>query len=665
MAKKIPVGAPIDTPPSRRLRVYAFDPSLATKLDTVEVNEVTLKIRWEDKLEQPPIETRTPESPNQRGRRTSTEADAPRRLRPGPVGQYIEVVDFDPASDCFYRPVDLNDPHLLAQDGLPPSEGNPQFHQQMVYAVGMKTIEHFERALGRLALWSPRTIPSRRGDKKRYEYVPRLRIYPHALREANAYYSMEKKALLFGYFSAGGHDGINLPGGVVFTCLSHDIIAHEMTHALLDGLHPRFIEGSNPDVLAFHEAFADIVALFQHFTMPEVLRHQLAKTRGDLGAQNLLGELAQQFGQAIGNRGALRSALGETDHKTGQWKPHEPSSDEYERHKEAHARGAVLVSAVFDAFLAIYRRRIADLLRIATGGSGVLPQGDLHPDLVNRLADEASKTAGHVLHICIRALDYCPPMDLTFGEYLRALITADHDVVPDDKMGYRVAFIDAFRKRGIYPWGVRALSTDSLRWQSPEVKLPRIAEVLQELWLKWDLDGDRKQIHKATKANGELLHKWIEEQNLSVEQSRQLGLMLGPNAHRSIRRKNGKPVFEVHSCRPTRRVAQSGDPTVELVVEITQSRLGAVNPKEQKALDKGRRISGETFKFRGGCTLILDVETGRVRYCICKYIDSNGRLDRERKFRTDPEEVGLAETYFSQNGKAEPVEHFAMLHRTP
>jgi hypothetical protein len=42
----------------------------------------------------------------------------------------------------------------------------------------------------------------------------------------------------------------------VFTCLSQDIIAHEVTHALLDGMHRRFNEPSNLDVLAFHEAFA-------------------------------------------------------------------------------------------------------------------------------------------------------------------------------------------------------------------------------------------------------------------------------------------------------------------------------------------------------------------------------------------------------------------------
>ena len=137
----------------------------------------------------------------------------------------------------------------------------------MVYAVAMSTIRNFERALGRRALWSPRLGRGPREAHVRREFVQRLRIYPHALREANAYYSPEKKALLFGYFPAPAGPEANLPGGTVFTCLSHDIIAHESTHALLDGMHRHFIEPSNPDVLAFHEAFADIVALFQHFSL--------------------------------------------------------------------------------------------------------------------------------------------------------------------------------------------------------------------------------------------------------------------------------------------------------------------------------------------------------------------------------------------------------------
>jgi hypothetical protein len=100
-------------------------------------------------------------------------------------------------------------------------EGNPQFHQQMVYAVGMTTIHNFERALGRKALWATRDDNT---------MVQRLRIYPHALRTENAYYSPDKKALLFGYFPSNSEEGdATSSGSIVFTCLSSDIVAHEMT----------------------------------------------------------------------------------------------------------------------------------------------------------------------------------------------------------------------------------------------------------------------------------------------------------------------------------------------------------------------------------------------------------------------------------------------------
>ena len=404
-------------PVKRRLRAFAFDPILSRNIETHDINEVTIKIPWDDDL------------------------------KPGPIDDYLEVVDYDPATQAFYTPVDLNEKHLLAQDGLPPSEGNPHFHQQMVYAVARTTIAHFERALGRRALWSPRSI---KGGKK-HDFVELLRIYPHGLREANAYYSPLKKALLFGYFPASSTTpGENMPGETVFTCLSHDIVAHETTHALLDGLHRRFIEPTNIDVWALHEAFADIVALFQHFTYPEVLRHQIARTHGDLEKQNLLGGLAFQFGQAIERYGALRSALGHVDEVTKEWVPERPDPEKILRTTEPHQRGAILVAAVFEAFLTIYKRRIADLLRLAAQNTS-LPQCSLHPDLVERLAQEAAKTARHILNICIRALDYCPPVDVDFGDYLRALITADTDLVKDDRHNYRLAITEAFRRRGIFP----------------------------------------------------------------------------------------------------------------------------------------------------------------------------------------------------------------------
>ena len=361
----------ISRPTKRHLRVYSYDPSLKLSLKTAVVNSVTISIPWEKHPEKPHL-------------------DGP---APGPVGEYLEIVDYDPASAGIYAPVDLNNPYILAEHGLQPSDGNPQFHQQMVYAVAMKTIVNFEHALGRLVMWAPRT--TRKDGNRKDLFVRKLRLYPHALREANAYYSPTKKAILFGYFPATDYvSGNHMPGGMVFTCLSHDIIVHEMTHALLDGMHPYFTEQSNPDILAFHEAFADIVALFQHFSYPEVVKHQIGKTRGSMRVKSLLSDLARQFGRAVGRSGALRSALGE-----------DPVKYSVEAVFEPHARGAILMAAIFDAFISIYDKRTEDLVRLATGGTGVIEEGaSLHPDLVNRLAGEASKAANHVLTMCILSL---------------------------------------------------------------------------------------------------------------------------------------------------------------------------------------------------------------------------------------------------------------------
>jgi len=646
--------SPGPRPAFRRLRGYAFDPSLSMQMETALVNEVVFKVLWE------PIATRRSLAPS-----TSAATSTPDRLERGPIGEYVEVVDFDPASGCFYEPVDLDNPDVLAQDGLAPSEGNPQFHQQMTYAVAMTTIRNFERALGRPALWAPQRWKGGEPEPPDHGFVQRLRIYPHALRDANAYYSPGKKALLFGYFPAAPRvDGELLPGGTVFTCLSHDIVAHETTHALLDGLHRRFVEPTHPDALAFHEAFADIVALFQHFSFPEVLRHQITKTRGDLSSENLLGQLARQFGQAIGNYGALRTYIGQKS---------DPAK--YETEAEPHARGAILVASVFEAFLSIYRSRVTDLFRIASRGTGVLEAGALHPDLVNRLASEASKSAQHVLNMCIRALDYCPPVDINFGDYLRAIITADSDLVPDDDQRYRVAIIEAFRRRGIYPADVRTLSVDSLRWPlvrelvGGEVKkseiieddLRTIADKLRHILRKTaDYSPTREDLfHNLYEARRDL-HGVIES---DVEQGpfeKVTGLALhSSKAPPDITMSNGRPAFEVHSVQPAQRIGPDGDSLNQAVISITQKRVVRLDPSDISP-------DAPTFAFRGGCTLIFDLDTLNLRYCIRKPITSDVRLESQRRYRLEARTTSLRATYFAGvalDEEEENEEPFALLHR--
>jgi hypothetical protein len=646
----------VSPPQHRRLRVFSFDPLMATELDALGTEQITLELPWDF-------------------------ADG-NLLQPGPVGEYVEVIDCDPASGCVYPPIDLNHPHILAQDGIPVSEGDPRFHQQMVYAVAMNTIRQFERALGRKALWSPHLARDAHGtvipcppsmpfeQQAEREFVQRLRIYPHAMKQANAYYHPEKKALLFGYFPAEGQEGDrNLPGGTVFTCLSHDVVAHETTHALLDGMHRYFVEPSNGDVFAFHEAFADIVALFQHFSHREVLLKELAQARGDVSHESKLGILAAQFGEATGHRGALRQYLGKKDPKTGRWLAIEPDTSAIARVTEPHERGALLVAALFRAFTNIYENRVKDLRRIATNGTGLLPDGELHPDLVARMADEAARSADHMLTMCIRALDYVPPVDISFGEYLRALITADQDLVPEDTRHYRVSIVSAFRDWGIYPSDVRSLSVDNLLWAEPEIGVhPDLREFLEAIKAQdWDLTSDRRRAYERMKANAMAFHEWlVKGSTVTIKEVESMGICYNhETAPLSIRRdkESNNPVFEVHAFRPCRRIGPDRQQRTEFVVEIVQKRRAFFDEQTQAGMDEGRipfDSKESDFVFRGGCTLLIDPREGRIRYCVRKPIRDNARLARERQFRLGAAGDGVGGIYIDGGGRRRNP--FAFLH---
>lgn len=639
----------LNVPAYRFLRGYALDPGFSTRLDTARINEAVYQVPFEP-------------------------------LEPGPIGEYVEVFDFDSASKCWYEPVDLSDECVASQQGLTPSEGNPQFHQQFVYAVVMKTIRHFERALGRKIVWFPRTKYTK-GARKNV-YVRRLRIYPHGFRDANAYYDPDKTALLFGYFSAAFQSqGANYPGGLVFTCLSPDIVAHEATHAILDSIHHRYMEDTNPDVAAFHEGFADIVALLQRFTFNELVEHELFRSCGRVENYTVLGELATQFGEALqGNRGALRSMIGRWEGDT--WVPLKPSPSDYEVHIEAHERGAVLVATIFDVFQRIYNFRTQDLLRIASNGTGILPQGSISRDLVHRLAAEASEIAEHLLHICIRALDYCPPNDISFGSYLRALITADLDIAPEDENGYRLGLIEAFRARGIFPHRVNTLSVESLCWDRPQFT-PRETRAIN--WIAAQLKPhirelvetrDREELYKRSNDAKARLHDLLmgKEQNFlqdSLWESflNRLGLTALPVSQlfgkesRTItfRDKQGKvdnhsvPKIEVHTLRPAFRAGREGRQVEQVVVTFTQ-RVKA---------DIGEGKDKRQMVFRGGCTLILSLgDLNVVEYVIVKSIRSYRRFREQARYLSGEDASG-AESSASlyADGSREPRLNFNLLHR--
>ena len=376
------------------------------------------------------------------------EVDVPaENLIPGPTGYRVKVVDYDATAQVLYLPRasysddagEPVDPFAFPAEAEASQEArllhqarlleNPNFHAQNAYAIVMRTLARFEFALGRRVSWGFR------GHQ--------LHVAPHAFLEANAFYSEEDQGLFFGYFPG-------LSGATVFTCLSHDIVAHETTHALLDGLRTHFTEPSTPDQAAFHEALADVVALLSIFSLPEIvgriLRDEPPRTRDgripliepekltvDALTDSVIAGLGLQVGREFpdGHGAALRQSV--------RLKP-DPTLLQQPEFLEEHRRGEVLAAAMMRAFLTLWRRRIDQL--------GTF-EGRYNLDMV---VESGAKVADHLLTMAIRAIDYCPPTDIDFSAYLAALLTADAEVVPDDsRFHYRATLAETFRAYGIAP----------------------------------------------------------------------------------------------------------------------------------------------------------------------------------------------------------------------
>ena len=199
--------------------------------------------------------------------------------------------------------------------------------------------------------------------------------------------------------------------------------------------------------------------------------------------------------------------------------------------------------------------------------------------------------------MCIRAFEYLPPVDITFGDYLRALVTADYDLVADAGIGQREAMIEAFRRRGIYPAGVVSLAEDSLRWprgaaarsacparRSPSASSPSAATFASR--------GARRRDASATSGTAVYsdLRAWAS--------ANMRGARPRPG------REDRGPRLPLDLPRPP----AAGELVVEIVAQFTQ---------------KHDTTGDETYgglPVRGGATVVASAE-GDVRFVIAKPLD--------------------------------------------
>lgn len=404
---------------TRRLRIFAIDPSIAARDGAVA--EVTI-----------PYEPLTAE---------------------GPQGRLFKIDMEAPEADTIYQGAELDHPTQLADLGYPADAADPRFHAQMVYAVCVHLRSHFCRALGRTIGWAaPIKGP--------------LTLKPFAMQDQNAFYDRQSGEIAFGYFT--GNSGAPFPVGTYFfTSLSSDVISHEVSHALLDSVRPSFLLSVGPDVAAFHESFADLMALFQRFEHMGFVRAIFGNMASSLSKTKILSRLAPEFGQAAGLGNALRSFSAQAaDPEPGAIINEAPLQYRDAPVDMPHERGRVLTEAIFEAFANSVERHIVTLLRIPELAS-VFDAQRPSQELVGQISAIATKIASHYRSMCIRALDYCPPTNIEFGDYLRALITADRLLAPDDARDYRESLVIAFRRRGLFPRHVNVISQTSLTWSPP------------------------------------------------------------------------------------------------------------------------------------------------------------------------------------------------------
>jgi hypothetical protein len=113
--------------------------------------------------------------------------------------------------------------------------------------------------------------------------------------------------------------------------------------------------------------------------------------------------------------------------------------------------------------------------------------------------------------------------------------------------------------------------------------------------------------------------------------------------------------FEVHSIRPSMRIDWNEQPRLQWVIELTQRIPQYVDPAAEGT------SAAPDYYFRGGCTLLVDADTGKVRYSVKKPL-TDSRKERQRRFLLEEGNESLAATYFG-DATTDGDEPFAMLHR--
>ena len=239
-----------------------------------------------------------------------------------------------------------------------------------------------------------------------------------------------------------------------------------------------------------------------------------------------------------------------------------------------------------------------------------------------------------MLTMCIRALDYCPAVDITFGEYLRALITADIDAFPDDPRHYRLAFMESFRKWKLLPRDVRTVSEETLAWSTLDDPSPDwLHGLLGDIDLSWNQKLNRSGSLRAQReeplgavAGDEACLRGQSAISTAVRPAARPAALRPAWRGRAVRRAPGRaPPSTSSACGPP----AASSPTARSAPRSSPS----IHQRQLRPTGRRQGIGDGWFWFRGGATVIIDPrkDAAEIRYSIIKNTGSAEPAARQRR----------------------------------
>ncbi|MEW5822575.1 MAG: hypothetical protein AB1782_20445 [Cyanobacteriota bacterium] len=325
-------------------------------------------------------------------------------IKPGPENDRIKVID------KRSRVASPDSSLKMVYD-----KDSPQFDRVNTFYFVNKTLDMYEKALGRKLSWS--------FDDKQ------LKIYSRAKRKRNAKYNRLDGSIQFCYFKK-----LFSMKEPVYTSRIADIVTHEAAHAILDGLKPYYHNwGSHSSII--HEGFSDcssmLVALWNDNLVDEVIK----ETGGDLRKDNLIASLAEQFGKATTGKPYLRNA--NNNYNMMDFRIGKQSSEHH-------------------SFASLFDGMFYDLVvGMAQQYSNSMP-----------LREALFKTREDLTGLFARAMaDYAPPGNVFFHDIAKAILAADEY---DFNGKYNTLIKNVLINRGllnnqqIYDWESEQYKTPSL-----------------------------------------------------------------------------------------------------------------------------------------------------------------------------------------------------------